>query len=280
MRLTPVLVAALAVAASAGRSAAQEPVSEHGHFAEVNGARIYYEDRGEGEPLFLLHAFFRTASIWKGYADAWASQYRVIAWDSRGHGRSTNPDASAEYSYAQTARDLLALMDHLEIRRTRAMGASAGAMTLLHAATMAPERLDAIVLIGAPLYYSEEFRQAIEAQGPRDQIPELLERYVKAHGRERALQLTRQAWNFRTQYGDHAFTPDLLATISARTLIIHGDDDAYVPISHPLEMFRSIPRARLWVVPNGGHHPYGDPANYDDLLRRVGEFLEGEWDER
>ena len=52
-----------------------------------------------------------------------------------------------------------------------------------------------------------------------------------------------------------AFTPPLLATITARTLIVHGDRDPLYPVELALEMYRSIPGSALWVVPNGGHGP-------------------------
>jgi pimeloyl-ACP methyl ester carboxylesterase len=52
-----------------------------------------------------------------------------------------------------------------------------------------------------------------------------------------------------------AFTPPLLATIAARTLIVHGDRDPLYPVELALEMYRSIPESALWVVPNSGHGP-------------------------
>ena len=98
---------------------------------------------------------------------------------------------------------------------------------------------------------------------------------TQRHGESRGLQVARQFWRFRTLYDDPAFTPDKLATISARTLIVHGDND-FVPITQALEMHHSIPSARLWIVPNGGHLPYLAQDNHVDFVRRVTEFLEGE----
>ena len=69
MKPSHALCAVAALTVTGAWAAAQEPVSDHGHFAEANGARIYYEDRGQGEPLLLLHAFFRTATNWKASAE-------------------------------------------------------------------------------------------------------------------------------------------------------------------------------------------------------------------
>ncbi len=277
MKRLGVFVTMAALVLAGGEMFAQEAVSTRGHFADLNGARIYYEDHGSGEPLLLLHNFGATASQWKTYIDGWAPRYRVIAWDMRGHGRSTNPSSSDVFLHAEAARDLLALMDTLGIGRTRAVGASSGGMTLLYAATMAPERFEALVLVGAQIYYSEALRKLIVTQGPWEKDPERMRRLTELHGEARGLQLAQQFWRFRNLYGDPAFTPDRLATISARTLIVHGDND-FVPITQALEMYHSIPSARLWIVPNGGHLPYLAEANFVDFLRRVTEFLEGKWD--
>ena len=52
-----------------------------------------------------------------------------------------------------------------------------------------------------------------------------------------------------------AFTPPLLATIAARTLIVHGDRDPFYPVEMAFELHRGIPDSALWVVPYGGHGP-------------------------
>ncbi len=60
---------------------------------------------------------------------------------------------------------------------------------------------------------------------------------------------------FATSDDDMAFTPPLLATIAARTLVVHGDRDPFYPVEMALELHRGIPESALWVVPYGGHGP-------------------------
>ncbi|MBA4053450.1 MAG: alpha/beta hydrolase, partial [Marivirga sp.] len=79
-----------------------------------------------------------------------------------------------------------------------------------------------------------------------------------------------------TLQGDPAITPDQLARIRARTLIILGDND-YIPVGQAFEMYQNIPKARLWISPNGWHEPQSG-VNQADFIRRTTEFLEGEWD--
>ena len=71
-----------------------------------------------------------------------------------------------------------------------------------------------------------------------------------------------------------AFTPPYLATIRARTLIIHGDRDPLMPVYVPNELYRSIPNAALWIVPNAGHWPFGeDPEALAHFRRTVAAFF-------
>jgi len=75
-----------------------------------------------------------------------------------------------------------------------------------------------------------------------------------------------------------AFTPPLLASITAKTLVVHGDRDDFFPVPIPVEMYRSIPNSYLWIVPNGGHVPIGDHA--EEFKRLALEFLGGKWERK
>jgi pimeloyl-ACP methyl ester carboxylesterase len=75
------------------------------------------------------------------------------------------------------------------------------------------------------------------------------------------------------------FTPPYLSTITARTLIVHGDRDRFFPVSIPVEMYRAIPDSYLWVIPNGLHRPewvFGE-AHAGAFAKAALEFLNGDW---
>lgn len=254
---------------------AQEPVSPNGKFANINGAKIYYEEYGHGEPLILLHGFGRTASDWQSFIPEFSKYYRVIVWDMRGHGRSTNPDTSVVFLHAVAAQDLLTLMDTLKIKKAKVIGHSSGGIICLYAAIMQPERFDAIVPMSAQMYFSLQTRQFIEKNADPDSYYELNEG-EKLHGKIKGMLIARQFYNFRKLKGDPSITPDQLATIKARTLIIHGDND-FVPVSQAWEMFQNIPNAHLYIVPNGWHLPQLGALNGADFMRRTLEFLNGDW---
>lgn len=254
---------------------AQETVALNGKFVTVNGAKIYYEEYGQGEPLILLHGFGRTLADWKPYISEFSKNYHVIAWDMRGHGRSTNPDTSKVFLHATAAKDLLALLEKLNLKNVKAIGHSSGGIVILHAATEEPYRFEAIVPISAQMYFSQQTREFIKINAKPEGYYEFNE-LEKQHGKIKGRLIARQFYHFNELYGDPSITPDQLGTIKARSLIIHGDND-FVPVSQAWEIYKSIPNAHLWIVPNGWHMPHMDGANETDFIRKTLEFLKGDW---
>jgi pimeloyl-ACP methyl ester carboxylesterase len=244
------------------------------NFAEAEGARIHYETVGQGEPLLLIHGFSGTGGAWQPVRDALAAKFRLILVDMRGHGRSTNPGGT--FTHRQSARDMFALLDALGIRSVKAMGISSGGMTLLHMATQQPDRIEAMALIGATIYFPEQARAVMRKTDPDNIPPAALERWRKQHvrGDEQIRQLRTNFRDFKDSYEDMNFTAPLLSTIKARTLIIHGDRDEFFPVNIPVEMYRSIPRSFLWILPNGGHVPVFGPAK-DLFVATALDFFSG-----
>lgn len=225
---------------------------------EVNGLQMYYEDRGTGEPLILLHGGMGIGADWRHVFPSGPDGYRVIVPDLRGHGRSTSPAES--FTFRACAEDVVALLDRLELDRVKAIGMSLGAKTLLHLATLQPERIDAMVLVSATPYFPQSLRAAAEqftreswghlSDAERDQL-----RARHVHGDEQILRLYDMTRSFAASYDDMAFTPPKLGIITARTLIVHGDRDALYPVELALALYRGIPDSALCVVPYGAHGP-------------------------
>lgn len=224
----------------------------------VNGIEMYYEIRGQGEPLLLLHGGMGIGADWQYIFPSDPPGYQLIVPDLRGHGRSTNPEGA--FTFKRAAADILTLLDRLELSVVKAIGVSMGAKTLLHVVTAQPARVDAMVLVSAAPYFPEPLRRAA-AQFTRDSFDRLSAserdalRRRHAGGDEQIRQLYDMTRTFATSYDDLSFTPPLLGTITARTLIVHGDRDPYYPVELALELFRGIPQSALWVVPYGAHGP-------------------------
>ena len=101
-----------------------------GQTVPINDIEMYYETAGEGEPLVLLHGFTGIGSDWDYVFAETPPGYRCILPDLRGHGRSTN--SLPDFSFLQSALDILGLLDTLGIERFKAIGVSGGGQTLLH----------------------------------------------------------------------------------------------------------------------------------------------------
>jgi len=223
----------------------------------LNGIDLFYQTEGAGEPLLLLHGGTGCHDDWQ-YAGhgQFLREYSLIQPDARGHGRSTNPGGTI--THRQCALDTLALLDHLGICKTRAIGLSMGGNILLHMATLQPERIEAMVAVSCTMYFPQQARAIMQkAHAPEGQSTAEWESMRKRHklGDEQIARLWEWARSLKESYDDMNFTPPLLARITARTLIVYGDRDPLYPVEMAVEMYRAIPRSALWVVPSGGHGP-------------------------
>ena len=247
-----------------------------GQTKSINGFEMYFEAYGEGEPLLMLHGFMGSGADWAHVFKSAPSGYRSIFPDLRGHGRSNNP--AGAFTFAQSARDVLALLDQLQIGPVKAIGVSGGAQTLLHMATQQPGRIDAMVLVSGGHYFPKEAR-AFMRQFTLDRLPfaELdAMRQRHKHGEEQLQALLALAKGFESSYDDMTFTPPYLGTITARTLLVFGDRDPLYPVQIPVEMHTSIPKSHLWIVPNGGHGPIFGEAS-ERFVETALAFLRGSW---
>lgn len=250
--------------------------STSGHIEIVNDIEMYYETRGEGEPLLLLHGGGGVGANWELVFNEPPDGYKLVIPDLRGHGRSTNP--SSAFTFKQVALDVFALLDRLGIDRFKAIGLSLGAKTLLHLATQQPSRVEAMVLVSATPYFPEQARalmNQLTAQEHSEAEWQQMRQWHK-HGDEQIKKLWAMMSALKDSYDDMNFTPPYLSTIAARTLIVHGDRDPLYPVGLAMEMYEAIPDSYLWVVPNGGHGPI-----FGDITARFVEtalvFLRDEW---
>jgi pimeloyl-ACP methyl ester carboxylesterase len=119
---------------------------------ERAGVRLAVEEAGEGTPVVLLHGLTATRRyVVMGSRALERSGHRVIAYDARGHGRSSPAPDRASYTYEDLGLDLEEVLDQLEVKRAVLAGASMGAHTLLAYALRAPARIGGMVVI-TPAY--------------------------------------------------------------------------------------------------------------------------------
>ncbi|MBY9002636.1 MAG: alpha/beta hydrolase [Candidatus Lokiarchaeota archaeon] len=114
-------------------------------FADVNGIKICYEIKGEGEPVFLVHGFSDRKEHWRGQFDNLSNYFKVIRFDNRGAGRSDRPEMV--YNMELFADDIKGLLDHLKIEKAHVIGHSLGGMIVQNFAIKYPNRANKIILI-------------------------------------------------------------------------------------------------------------------------------------
>jgi pimeloyl-ACP methyl ester carboxylesterase len=140
----------------------------------------------------------------------------LIAPDARGHGRSTNPQKTI--THRQCALDALALLEHLGIKRCKAIGVSMGGNILLHMATLQPERIEAMVIVSATMYFPEQARKIMAAvPAPENQPQQEWERMRRQHklADEQIVALWEWTRSLKDSYGDMNFTSTELGAIRA-----------------------------------------------------------------
>jgi pimeloyl-ACP methyl ester carboxylesterase len=222
----------------------------------LNGIEVFYETDGSGEPLLLLHGGGGCHEDWiHAGREEFLRHYALIAPDARGHGRSTN--AARTITHRQCASDTLALLDHMKIERCKAIGLSMGGNILLHMATMQPDRVAAMVIVSATMYFPEQARAIMRQLSAESQSASDWDTMRKRHklGDNQIRALWEWQHGMKDSYNDMDFTPESLSTIQAATLIVYGDRDFLYPVEMAVQMYRAIPRSALWVVPQGGHGP-------------------------
>ena len=201
----------------------------------------YFVEKGQGDPLILLHGNGEDCGYFAGQTDAFARHFHVFAPDTRGHGKT--PRGKAPFTIRQFADDLLAFMDAQNIGRANLLGFSDGGNIAMVFAMKYPERVDRLILDGANL----------DAKGVKRsvQIPiEIGYRFARRFA-GRSEEAKRHAELLGLMVNDPAVAPEELAKIRAKTLVIAGTRDM-IKEAHTRLIAARIPDARL-VFLEGDH---------------------------
>ena len=246
-------------------------------FADANGARLYYEVYGEGEPLLLIMGLGANHLAWASHVPAYAREFQVIVFDNRGTGQSDFPE-DVDFTIPLMADDAAALLDALGVDRAHVYGVSMGGMIAQELALRHPRRLRSLILgatwPGGPDAVPPEMetlRLLVDwgAAAGRVASPAFLDvlyspGYLAEHGSELLEGFGRYADYPQTapeayvaQLGAAARhdTYDRLPDIAAPTLVIHGTADPLVPAANGRILAERIPRAGL-VLLEGARHGY------------------------
>src|SRR5262245_18082255 len=171
------LVIALCFAAcDSNRGTSPGPANVTSGTVAVDGGSLYYETLGKGAPVILIHGGFGDRRMWDAQFEPLSQAFRVVRYDHRGFGKSSPPDKP----YSPVA-DLVALMDHLQLKRANLVGNWMGGTLALDFALLQPDRTGAVVVVastdgGYPLPEEDvktvdEVLQTARARGTAAAIP-------------------------------------------------------------------------------------------------------------
>jgi pimeloyl-ACP methyl ester carboxylesterase len=232
--------------------------------AKVNGIDLYYRIEGDGPPLLLLHGGLANSDYWSKEIPVLAKKFKVIAVDSRGHGRSTFTDEPI--SYELMASDVVALLDTLHIERADLVGWSDGGIIGLELAIHHPERLNKVVAYGAN-YNPFGVRADI---GQNEKFNKFIEQ-AAADYQKIAPDPTR--WdaflaNISNMWATEPnFTPEQLGAITTPILILDGKEEEAIDTNHTKKMADLIPGAELILMPGVGHFaPLEKPEEFSQIV--------------
>jgi len=243
---------ALAAPPAAARVVYGDNPSAGGYF-QHDGVKLYYEVYGRGPPLLLIHG--NGASIWSmKYQIAFFSKhYRVIAMDSRDHGRSG--DAAGPLTFEAMTDDLAALLDHLHTGPVLVLGWSDGGIEALLLGIRHPDQVTKIAAMAANLDPEGIAAELLKLEGP----PPKLDPGHTPTRAERVGALDRD---------EPHIEPDALQAITVPTLVLASDHDA-IADEHTLEIYHHLPNAELVIFPGGTHMiPVDDPARFNATVDR------------
>jgi pimeloyl-ACP methyl ester carboxylesterase len=249
-------------------------------FADSDGVKLYVETTGDGIPIVFVHEFAGDYRNWENQVRFFARRgFQCITYNARGYPPSDVPDTLDQYSQEHAVEDIANVMRHCKVERAHIVGLSMGGYATLNFGLAHPEMARSLVVAGAGhgsdlgtreqfLRDSGELAERLVQLGMAEGIVHYANSAIRRRYKEKD---ARGFDEFNRQFAEHSALGSSLTTrgyqmrrptvyqleaqlkrMTTPTLIITGDDD--VPCLEPaMFMKRTLPDARLWVVPRTSH---------------------------
>lgn len=264
-------------------------------FADNDGARLFWEERGSGSPLLLVMGHSYSSAMWYPVLDELSQQHRLISFDNRGTGQSS---PMRKITVADMARDAFAVMDAAGVDSAHLYGVSMGGGIVLEMARQRPERVRSLLLgctlaktpdlpglplllrplvhLPAPLLYKLLMARRADnphpygTRAPADKVAK--DQAVIAAMRSSVVSSVAQSRAINA----YSIPEEAVRSLGMPTLVLHGDQDALVPHEAGTRLHELIAHSEMVTLQGAGHNYFiaaGDEANRAalDFLRRVDE---------
>jgi len=241
-----------------------------GHYADVNGIKLYYEVAGTGRPLILLHGSLGAIEMFGPNLPALAAGRQVIAVDLQAHGRTA--DIDRPLSVELMADDIAALIKHLGLERADIMGYSLGGGVALQTAIRHPEEVRRLVVVSTPFRRSAFYPEILAQQGQVSVAAAEAMKQTPMYQLYASIAPRPEDWPRLLSKIGEAMKQDFdfsgaIAGIKATTLVVAGDADIFPP-AHAVELFGLLgggkrdggwdgagrPKSRLAILPGLTHY--------------------------
>jgi len=227
-----------------------------GAYCNVNGARLYYETYGTGEPLLLLHGNGQSISAFLGQIPELAKTRRVVAVDTRAQGQSTNTAPKLDYNLF--AADMKTLLDTLHLKNVDILGWSDGANTALTMAIRYPEYVNRMMLMGANLTPTPDAVKKSMLTKTANDIKKLEKNNASGAGDLLLL--------LKMLLAEPNISTADLQKITAKTLVMAGENDI-IPETHTRLIAANIKNARLVILKGQTHNaPQQNPTLFNQTV--------------
>jgi len=242
-----------------------------GERTEVGGHSTWFDVRGDGaETVLMLHGGMSNSDLLlEALGDPLSERFRLVAFDRRGHGYTG--DTPDPFHYEDMATETIAVLEQVVGGRAHLVGWSDGGIVALLVAMQRPDLVDRMVVIGANFHHDGALPIGLAEDSPV--AAQLFEAYAarSPDGPDHFGELFQKFMAMATT--EPTLTPNDIATITAPTLVMAGDDDI-VRLDHTCELYETLPAGQLCVVPATSH---ALPIERPDLVARaILEFLGAE----
>jgi len=256
-------------------------------YAKSGDFNIYYEVEGEGEPIAFQHGLTNSLEDWRdfGFVDKLKNEYQLILIDALGHGKSDKPHDSKYYG-SNSAKDIIAVLDDLNINTTHYFGYSMGGGIGLQLATLFPERLKSMIIGGAGPVVTidgdtrDKLIQALEG-GPNALVdfiepsgPLSPERKTRIMANDFEALLARIKTPVFPEETPSSPTPDVTSSVSSTAipfLVFVGESDQFFSHEQLREGYKDVPDLTFFTLP-GLDHMQAEQRS-DLIVPYVKEFL-------
>jgi len=269
-------------------------IKQDNGFVDINSAKIYYEVSGNGIPIIFVHGFTFDSRSWDYQISAFKEKYQLIRYDLRGFGQSSLPELDQPYAHT---KDLISLMDYLEVKKAVLVGHSYGGRIILETVLKYPERVIALILPEAAMDandidYGEEFdellnwlrstREAVKNEGidKAKQIwvngSPLLPAIQNKNSKDLVMKMVNDysGWHWLNEnphVGFESYSVNDLGKIKVPSLIMYGGISPIGYLRLAEIQHNYIPNSKLIEINNAAHAL--NIENPDQFNAEVLEFL-------